>query len=200
MTVPSRRAAALIAFVGAISFVGAMGLAACAASPDAPAPPGTARPSATAQNSGATTSPSVTPVDVASYPSFCTDIQSLIAVGDEFGGILVEFREPRDLDVVHQLGGDLSRLYANETSLYGSLAAGPDPRIARDAATILAALPAADGAVADLATGASDWDTFSLDLKALYDSPVFADTSSEAHVASDGLWDIAYATCDNLDG
>ena len=175
-------------------------LAACGAAPDASTGPGTARPSETTQDSGATTSPVVTPVDVASYPSFCTDIQSLISVGDEFGGILTQFYEPRDLDLIHQLGGDLSRLYASETSLYGSLAAAPDPRIAGDAATILAALPAADGAVASLATGASDWDTFNRDLNALYDSPVFADTSSAAHVASDGLWDIAYATCDNLDG
>jgi len=163
------------------------------ASPSAPVAtaPGSASPSA---------SSSVARVDLDSYPTFCAVIQSLVSVGDEFGGILTQFNQPRDLDLIHQSGGDLARLYASETSLYSSLASGPDPRIASDAAEILVALPAADGAVADLAVGASEWDGFNRDLTALYASPVFSDTSSAAHVASDGLWDLAYATCDNLDG
>ncbi len=187
-----RVAAALIAILGAA------GLSGCGTSPGAP---GGSNVSATAQSSTTLqAAPSVAPVDLASYPTFCDDVQSLVGVGDEFGGILAEFYEPRDLDLLHQWGDDLAGLYSSETSLYTAFASAPDPRIARDGAAILAVLPAADGAVVDLAIGASDWESFDRDLNALYDGPVFSDASSAAHVASDEFWDIAYATCDNLDG
>jgi hypothetical protein len=193
----SRRVAAAL-----VAILGAVGLGACGTSPGTPAGPSassTAQPS-TAQSSGtAQASPTVTPVDPASYPAFCTSVQSLISVGDEFGGILTTLNKPEDLDLIHQSGSDLARLYATETSLYTSFASAPDPRIARDATAILAALPAADGAVAELALGASDWDSFARDLSALYNGPVFSDMSSAANVASDEFWDIAYATCDGLD-
>jgi hypothetical protein len=207
MTSHSNRVAAAL-----IAVLGAAGLGACDAAPSAASstqssttPSSTALPStalpSTAQSSRETQAPpAVAPVDLATYPAFCTDVQSLIGVGDEFGGILAEFYEPRDLDLIHQWGGDLARLYASEVSLYTSFASAPDPRVARDAAAILTALPAADGAVAELALGATDWESFNRDLNALFDGPVFSDASSAAHVASDELWDIAYATCDSLAG
>jgi hypothetical protein len=189
-----------VTWFAAAAIVGLAALAGCSHSPSSTPPAQSSASPPGAASTGTQASPAVSPLDLAAYPGFCDDIQTLIGVGDEFGGILTEFYEPRDIELIHQSGGDLARLYASETSLYTALASAPDPRIARDAVAILAALPAADGTVADLAIGASDWESFNRDLNALYDGPVYSDASSAAHVASDELWDIAYATCDSLAG
>src|SRR5512143_2371816 len=120
---PHPAAAAVAAAIAA-----AVALAGCGAPPGTSPSSEAAPPSESAPPSGTTTS-AVAPVDLAAHPSFCADIQSLIAVGDEFGGILTQFYEPRDLDLIHQWGSDLAGLYATATSLYTSLASAPDPRI-----------------------------------------------------------------------